>query len=149
MVDEADRPATPESDPPARPDEVERPALPGAEPPVPDKVDRPALPGAEPPEPGPAPAPVDAGAGEPEVVGLVTTGPDGVPTPLYTAPDRPRGLDAIPPEGGDDAADPVRRAREARDLRLLVLFIGLLVGVPTALTFVALFLDLLARRGGG
>jgi hypothetical protein len=81
---------------------------------------------------------------------------DGGPTeeqglsdlPLFTAPDRPRGLDAQFAPGGDDAATEERRADERRNLGLLLLMVALLVAIPTLLTIVAFVGQLVARHGG-
>jgi len=75
---------------------------------------------------------------------------DGAPDPHpWAERDRPRGLDAYVPPGGEDAAAPERIADERRLTRLLVLMVVLLVGVPTLLTIVAFVGQLLALRGGG
>jgi len=63
--------------------------------------------------------------------------------------DRPRGLDAYFPPGGEDEAPPERVADERRMTRLLVLFVVLLVGVPTVLTLIAFVGQLVSLRGGG
>lgn len=95
------------------------------------------------------PARDDAPDAEPGIAGFVPVGPDGVSVPVYTASDRPRGLDAEFAPGGDDDATPDRRADERRLLRLLVLMIALLVGIPTVLTLIAVIGQLASMRGGG
>ncbi len=76
--------------------------------------------------------------------------PEPVPgnAPLYTAPNRPRGLNAYFAPGGDDAATDDRRADERRNLRLLLLMVAALVLIPTFLTIIA-FVQELATHGGG
>ncbi len=91
----------------------------------------------------------DEQAGDPEVIGLVPLGPDGVSVPIYAATDRPRGLDAYFAPGGEDEAPPERVADERRLLRLLVIFVALLVGIPTLLTIAALVAQVLLMRSGG
>lgn len=71
------------------------------------------------------------------------------PPPAFAAADRPRGLDAYFPPGGEDQAPPERVADERRMTRLLVLMVVLLVGVPTLLTLIALVGQLVSLRGGG
>ncbi len=56
----------------------------------------------------------------------------------WAAPDRPRGLDAYFAPGGEDDAPQARRDDERRMLRLLVIFVALLVGIPTLLTILGL-----------
>jgi hypothetical protein len=63
--------------------------------------------------------------------------------------DRPRGLDAYFAPGGEDDAPPERARDERRMTRLLVLFVALLVGVPTVLTLIGFVAQLLALRSGG
>lgn len=75
--------------------------------------------------------------------------PDGTTVPTYAAADRPRGLDAWFPPGGQDDAPPERIADERRLTRLLVLMIVLLVGVPTLLTLIAFVAQLVFLRSGG
>jgi hypothetical protein len=67
---------------------------------------------------------------------------------IYTAPDRPRGLDAYFAPGGEDEATDERRADERRNLRLLFLMVAALVVIPTLLTIAALAQELVTRRGG-
>ena len=67
---------------------------------------------------------------------------------VYTAPDRPRGLNAYFAPGGEDEATNERRADERRNLRLLFLMVAALVLVPTLLTILALAQELIAHRGG-
>ncbi len=86
---------------------------------------------------------------EPEVEGFVPGGPDGVPVPIHATPDRRRGLYSSFAPGGEDDAPPERVADERRMLRLLVLMIALLVGIPTLLTILAFAAAALAARGGG
>jgi hypothetical protein len=62
---------------------------------------------------------------------------------------RPRGLDAHFAPGGEDEATPERRADERRLMRLLLVMLAVLVGVPGLLTLAALVVELLALRGGG
>jgi hypothetical protein len=71
-----------------------------------------------------------------------------VPHPWSDA-DRPRGLEAYFPPGGEDQASPERVADERRMIRLLVLMVALLVGVPTVLTLLAFAAQVLAMRGAG
>ncbi len=68
--------------------------------------------------------------------------------PVYTAVDRPRGLNAYFAPGGEDGATDERRADERRNLRLLVLMVAALVLIPTLLTIVALAQQLIAHRSG-
>lgn len=67
----------------------------------------------------------------------------------WSEPDRPRGLDAWFAPGGDDEAPPERAAEDRRMVRLLVLFVALLVGVPTVLTILAFAAQLATMRSGG
>ena len=76
--------------------------------------------------------------------------PDGSPEPHpWAETDRPRGLDAVFPPGGEDEAPPERVADERRMTRLLVLMVVLLVGVPTLLTLIGFVAQLAALRGAG
>ncbi len=68
--------------------------------------------------------------------------------PLYTAPDRPRGLNAEFAPGGEDGATDERRADERRNLRLLFLMVAALVLIPTLLTVAAFAQELISHRGG-
>ena len=68
--------------------------------------------------------------------------------PLYTAPNRPRGLNAFFAPGGDDAATDERRADERRNLWLLLAMVAALVLIPTFLTLIA-FVQELVTHGGG
>jgi hypothetical protein len=68
--------------------------------------------------------------------------------PVYTAVDRPRGLNAYFAPGGEDEATDERRADERRNLRLLLLMVAALVLIPTLLTIVALAQQLIAHRSG-
>ncbi len=70
------------------------------------------------------------------------------PGPIFTAPDRPRGLNAHFAPGGEDDATDERRLDERRNLRLLFLMVAALVVIPTLLTIAALAQELIARRGG-
>ena len=63
--------------------------------------------------------------------------------PLYTAPNRPRGLNAFFAPGGDDAA-----TDERRNLWLLLAMVAALVLIPTFLTIIA-FVQELVTHGGG
>ena len=72
----------------------------------------------------------------------------GVPA-VYTAPNRPRGLNAYFAPGGEDEATDERRADERRNLRLLLLMVVLLVGIPTILTIIAFVGQIVAKHGGG
>ena len=101
----------------------------------------------------------EAPAAEAAVDGVPAEAPatvDGVPAereglaepPVYTAVDRPRGLNAYFAPGGEDQATPERRADERRNLRLLLLMVAALVVIPTLLTIVALAQELIAHRGG-
>lgn len=71
-----------------------------------------------------------------------------VPHP-WADSDRPRGLEAYFPSGGEDQASPERIADERRMVRLLVLMVALLVGVPTLLTLLAFVAQVVTLRGGG
>ncbi len=73
--------------------------------------------------------------------------PAGIPA-LYTAPNRPRGLNAEFAPGGEDEATDERRADERRNLRLLLLMVAALVLIPTLLTVAAFAQELIAHRGG-
>lgn len=86
----------------------------------------------------PADRPPDAGA-EPW--------PD--PRDAHADPSRARGLDAPFAPGGDDAADDVRRTREGRDLRRLLVFVAALVIIPSVLTVIGFIVQLVAMRSGG
>lgn len=101
---------------------------------TPDR-DRPTAPGLDGPD-GPA---ASASSTRPDV---------DAPHP-WADTDRPRGLDAPFAPGGEDDAPPDRRADERRLTRLLILFVALLVGVPTLLTLIAFAGQLLAMRSGG
>ncbi len=87
--------------------------------------------------------------------GADTPAPPDAPAPERAEPhpwadaDRPRGLAAPFAPGGEDEAPPERVADERRLTRLLVLFVVLLVGVPTLLTLIAFVVQLAALRGGG
>lgn len=63
--------------------------------------------------------------------------------------DRPRGLDAPFAPGGEDEASPERVADERRLVRLLVVMVALLVGIPTLLTIVGFIAQLAALRSSG
>jgi hypothetical protein len=67
----------------------------------------------------------------------------------WAEPDRPRGLDAYFPPGGEDEATNERRRDDQRMVRWLVIFVALLVGVPTVLTLIAFAGQLLTMRGAG
>jgi hypothetical protein len=67
---------------------------------------------------------------------------------IYTAADRPRGLNAYFAPGGEDAATDERRDDERRNLRLLLLMVAALVLIPTLLTIAAFAQELIAHRGG-
>ncbi len=79
---------------------------------------------------------------------LPATDPPVAPPP-WAESERPRGLDAYFAPGGEDDAPPERVADERRMLRLLVIFVALLIGVPTLLTIIGFASQLLAMRGGG
>jgi len=68
-------------------------------------------------------------------------------SPVYTAVDRPRGLNACFAPGGEDEATDERRADERRNLRLLLLMVAALVLIPTVLTIAALAQELISRGG--
>jgi hypothetical protein len=87
----------------------------------------------EQPAPGPAPAAAPAHAD---------------PGPIFTTPDRPRGLNAYFAPGGEDDATDERRLDERRNLRLLFLMVAALVVIPTVLTIAALAQELISRPGG-
>ena len=53
------------------------------------------------------------------------------------------------PPGGQDEAPPERVADERRMTRLLVLFVALLVGVPTLLTLIGFVAQLVTMRSAG
>ena len=74
--------------------------------------------------------------------------PVPVEVPLYTAPNRPRGLNAYFAPGGDDEATDERRADERRNLWLLLAMVAALVLIPTFLTLIA-FVQTLVTHGGG
>ena len=73
---------------------------------------------------------------------------DADPGSIFTAPDRPRGLNASFAPGGEDDATDERRLDERRNLRLLFLMVAALVVIPTMLTIAALAQELISRRGG-
>lgn len=89
--------------------------------------------------PGPANAPAPGSAPDPEPA-------DSHP---WAEADRPRGLDAPFAPGGEDLAAPERRADERRLTRLLILFVALLVGIPTVLTLIGFVAQLATLRSGG
>lgn len=91
---------------------------------------------------GAPPAPLESEAGAPAQPGAETQ-PEAEAHP-WAEPDRPRGLDAYFPPGGEDEAAPERVADERRLTRLLVLMLALLVGIPLLLTLVTLVIDLAA-----
>jgi hypothetical protein len=70
------------------------------------------------------------------------------PGAIFTAPDRPRGLNAFFAPGGEDDATDERRSDERRNLRLLFLMVAALIVIPTLLTIAALAQELVTRRGG-
>lgn len=76
------------------------------------------------------------------------TDADAVPPVDFTAPDRPRGLNAYFAPGGEDAATDERRADERRNLRLLLLMVAALVLIPTLLTIAAFAQELISRTAG-
>ncbi len=98
--------------------------------------------------PGP-PGDPGADAQGPDVVGFAPVGPDGVPVPIYAAADRPRGLNAYFAPGGEDDAPEERRRDEQRMVRLLVIFVALLVIIPTVLTIIGFASELLTMRSAG
>ncbi len=71
------------------------------------------------------------------------------PAVAHDDPSRPRGLDAPFAPGGDDTADEPRRQRERRDLRLLLLFVAALVGIPSILTLIGFIVQLMSMRSSG
>ena len=75
-------------------------------------------------------------------------GGEAGPSVDFTAPDRPRGLNAYFAPGGEDEGTDERRADERRNLRLLLIMVAALVLIPTLLTIAALAQELIARRGG-
>ena len=91
------------------------------------------------PDADPGPRPPEAGGG---------ANPDPAPPPWADAA-RPRGLDAYFAPGGEDDAPPARVADERRMLRLLVLMVALLIGIPTLLTLIAVAGQLITARSGG
>jgi hypothetical protein len=95
--------------------------------------------------PAEAAVPAEALATE---VGVPVEGEGLGEPPVYTAVDRPRGLNAYFAPGGEDAATAERRADERRNLRLLLLMVAALVLIPTLLTIVALAQELIAHRSG-
>lgn len=94
--------------------------------------------------PGPETASAAAPAAAPPAAAPAAADPGAI----YTAPDRPRGLDAYFAPGGEDEATDERRADERRNLRLLFLMVAALVVIPTLLTIAALAQELVTRRGG-
>jgi hypothetical protein len=97
-------------------------------------------------QPGPETMPAAAPVAEPATLPAAASAAD--PGAIYTAPDRPRGLDAYFAPGGEDEATDERRADERRNLRLLFLMVAALVLIPTLLTIAALAQELVTRRGG-
>ena len=97
--------------------------------------------------PGPETASAAAPAAAPAVASAAAPAAAD-PGAIYTAPDRPRGLDAYFAPGGEDEATDERRADERRNLRLLFLMVAALVLIPTLLTIAALAQELVTRRGG-
>ena len=79
---------------------------------------------------------------------LPNPAPDPASPAIYTAVDRPRGLNAYFAPGGEDEATDERRADERRNLRLLLLMVAALVLIPTLLTVIAFAQELVAHRGG-
>jgi hypothetical protein len=98
-------------------------------------------------EPGPETMPPATPAAAPDDVPAAAPAAAD-PGAIYTAPDRPRGLDAYFAPGGEDEATDERRADERRNLRLLFLMVAALVLIPTLLTIAALAQELVTRRGG-
>ncbi len=96
--------------------------------------------------PGPEIVPAAAPAAAPAAGPAASAAAE--PGAIYTAPDRPRGLDAYFAPGGEDEATDERRADERRNLRLLFLMVAALVLIPTLLTIAALAQELVTRRGG-
>lgn len=70
-----------------------------------------------------------------------------MPSTVYTARDRPRGLNAYFAPGGEDEATDERRSDERRNLRLLLAMVAALVLIPTLLTIAALAQELISHRG--
>jgi hypothetical protein len=98
-------------------------------------------------QPGPETAGTAAPAAAPAAVPAAASAAAD-PGAIYTAPDRPRGLDAYFAPGGEDEATDERRADERRNLRLLFLMVAALVLIPALLTIAALAEELVSRRGG-
>jgi hypothetical protein len=67
---------------------------------------------------------------------------------IYTAADRPRGLNAYFAPGGEDDATEERRLDERRNLRLLLAMVAALVLIPMLLTIAALAQELITHRSG-
>jgi hypothetical protein len=93
-------------------------------------------------------APDDSGVAAPRPAAGAANG-DADPPPPWADAARPRGLDAYFAPGGEDDAPPERVADERRMIRLLVLMVALLVGIPTVLTLIAVAGQLVAVRSGG
>ena len=101
----------------------------------------------EQPEGNPPPEPGSDASGRTADEPADTREVTGVPA-IYTAVNRPRGLNAYFAPGGEDEATAERRADERRNLRLLLLMVAALVLIPTLLTIAALAQELIAHRGG-
>jgi hypothetical protein len=101
-------------------------------------------------ERGGAPSVADGGAAASVAPAASIAPADAGPAdvPLYTSPNRPRGLNAYFAPGGDDDATELRRADERHNLWLLLLMVAALVLIPTFLTIIA-FVSELAGHGGG
>ena len=67
---------------------------------------------------------------------------------IYTAADRPRGLNAYFAPGGEDDATDERRRDERRNLRLLLAMVAALVLIPLLLTIAALAQELITHPSG-
>ena len=86
---------------------------------------------------------------QPSTHGTPADGHDAARLPsIYTAADRPRGLNAFFAPGGEDDATEERRLDERRNLRLLLAMVAALVLIPMLLTIAALAQELITHRSG-